>query len=962
MLAKPSAYKNILLTFSGIFLIQLSIAQTNVWDGSASNLWNNPANWSLNVTPKVGHDVVIPISANISLNSTPQTLKSLTVSGGATVSLTATGGTRTLTLSNPGAAGLDVQVGSTLTIQGTGTTAIRIQFSGAGTLGNIAGTLNLEAGGAGGFYSATNSITTVTGTLKRVKGTIVSNDINLTIADGGTYQHALNGGAIPVASWGFGSFLNLTGLTTTYPTGMGQIFGSVIFSSTLTSNVFMNSDLFASADLTLSNTGAGSMILNNRTVFLSITVGGTFTQNSGTFILVNSTGESTLDIGGNFTLNGGSFIEKNAAGNATLNIAGTMTIAGGLFDQRAASNVANSSVNVFGNFVLTGGVYDMNGVNNTPGYLTVFGDFSYTGGSLTETAAGTSNGQVIFGGFIQTFTSGGAVNPTSIIHYTINPGVVLQFADPSTIITGAGSFSTSAGSTLGITSAQGIAVTGATGNVQVTGTRTYATGTSYIYNGTTDQVAGTGLSQHPAEFITIENAGNTVTLSGNVVATADLVISNGTLSASSFNLTIGGEWVNLGDFIPGTGKVTLNGAGVQNISGATTTTFNTLELAKTTGTVLLNQDILINSALNLDVVLDIGNFNLTMGNTAQNIGTVTGTFGPTKMIVASGSGEVRKNATSAAQATYAFPIGDNSGTEEFSPVGILFSGGTYNGYVAVKVVDDKHPNNLNITDYLTRYWIITQTGFSGFTAQAGFNYVDDDIVGTETEIRLGEWTGAEPWLRFDPSIDPSLNALGATLTVFGEMSGLSVSEALPIHFGSIRGWAPNSSSINVEWKILGETGTSHYEIEKLQSANNFVKIGTQEAGNSGLDVTYSFTDLSPLTGDNFYRIKGIELTGEITYSPVVRVKINGSGAREMKIYPNPVKGNSLAISLQNFKAGKYEMTITNNLGQVIYSRGIDQPAGTTTITVPLNNALARGMYRLRLTNGEDTYISSFIKE
>ena len=37
----------------------VAMGQTNTWDGSSSNNWNTPANWSLNQVPTSAHDVVI---------------------------------------------------------------------------------------------------------------------------------------------------------------------------------------------------------------------------------------------------------------------------------------------------------------------------------------------------------------------------------------------------------------------------------------------------------------------------------------------------------------------------------------------------------------------------------------------------------------------------------------------------------------------------------------------------------------------------------------------------------------------------------------------------------------------------------------------------------------------------------------------------------------------------------------
>lgn len=93
----------------------VAMGQTNTWDGSSSNNWNTPANWSLNQVPTSAHDVVIDINANISVNTGSITINSLAISNGASVTLTASGSARTITIDNNGSF---IESGSTLTLQG----------------------------------------------------------------------------------------------------------------------------------------------------------------------------------------------------------------------------------------------------------------------------------------------------------------------------------------------------------------------------------------------------------------------------------------------------------------------------------------------------------------------------------------------------------------------------------------------------------------------------------------------------------------------------------------------------------------------------------------------------------------------------------------------------------------------------------------------------------------------------
>ena len=250
-----------------------------------------------------------------------------------------------------------------------------------------------------------------------------------------------------------------------------------------------------------------------------------------------------------------------------------------------------------------------------------------------------------------------------------------------------------------------------------------------------------------------------------------------TFNAGGYDHSIKGDWDNSGTFIPGSNSITFNGDSIQNIKGGSVTTFNKLTVSG--AGILLAQDVVINSTL----TLGSGNFNLglktlTMGPASGPIGG--GPFSVTHMIIADGGGEVRKAATSAAQAGFVFPIGDNTPLPGYTPVTLTFSGGSYAGYAGVKVADLKHPRNANITDYLSRYWTISQSGYTGFSATVAVTYLDSggqtDVVGDEASILMGEWVGTTPWLLFPSSIDTARNTLTATgVTSFGDFSGIDSS-------------------------------------------------------------------------------------------------------------------------------------------------------------------------------------------
>lgn len=498
------------------FLFFTASAQ-KTWDGGGDGVnWESANNWNPNGVPGTNDDVLLNVGVNISIGNS-YTIRSLRVNNNASVLFTANGGNRTITLGNTGN---EIEAGSSLTLRGGsggGGRTMTLAFSGSNRTFSIAGSLVLTNVQGGGILNLQNSITTVTGLLKNetssngTNGQITnSSTTRLIFETNGTYEHNINGGTIPTATWDANSNCNLTGLTGSYPSNMGQNFGNVNFQLNTGSDIVFNSNLTCQGNLSISNANAGGTLrLTDNNTNRTISVGGNLTHTSGEFRHSNSGGSGDISVQGNFIKSGsGEYIIVSGSGNSTLTVAGNIIISGG--------SVVLSE-------------------DNGTGTLNVAGDFTHTGGIISETAAGPGN--IVFSGnSMQTYTSGGTV--TGTINYRVFTGSYLQMAAAATQVTGGGTFVVESGATLGIRATDGIAITGAAGQVQVTGTRTFTTGANYIYNGTAVQTTGTGLTQNTPADLTIHNAAG-VTLSAATTISGLLSMTSGTLNMANTNLTVG---------------------------------------------------------------------------------------------------------------------------------------------------------------------------------------------------------------------------------------------------------------------------------------------------------------------------------------------------------------------------------------------------------------------------------------
>jgi hypothetical protein len=369
----------------------------------------------------------------------------------------------------------------------------------------------------------------VNGTLLN-SGTITSIG-KLTFNSGSVYEHAQDGGTIPIATWAVDSDCNITGIISTAPTFplLTQPFGNVTYNCP-----GQNTDYISLAgglkniagNFTLISTGGGQNDLRlGQSTPGDLTVGGNFIQTGGTFLIIGNPGSAMarkMTIGKDFLLENGSFAMSYLDGAATLDVGGNFTSYGAFYF--AYNSTTPDIINITGNCSIAGGTFEMSRTSAI-GTLNVGGNFSHITGTINETSTGS--GAIVFkGSGIQTYTSGGTLDGT--INFTVNNGSTLQMGTgsvPAVISSGStGTFTLASGATLGITSPLGITADGLSGNIQVAGTRIYNSGASYIYNGSGGQVSGNGLP------MTV----NSLTVSG----LSDLSLSGSSLTVTN-DITIG---------------------------------------------------------------------------------------------------------------------------------------------------------------------------------------------------------------------------------------------------------------------------------------------------------------------------------------------------------------------------------------------------------------------------------------
>jgi type IX secretion system substrate protein len=200
------------------------------------------------------------------------------------------------------------------------------------------------------------------------------------------------------------------------------------------------------------------------------------------------------------------------------------------------------------------------------------------------------------------------------------------------------------------------------------------------------------------------------------------------------------------------------------------------------------------------------------------------------------------------------------------------------------------------------------------------------------------------------------------VTAFSPFSLANTTEnqnPLPVTFGNLKGYAKNAG-IQIDWTIYNESNVDHYEIERsVNGVQQFTTVGQTAAHNTGSKLDYQWLDATPINGNNFYRIKTVDLDGKISYSIILKVSLNHSG-KDISIYPNPVQKGYVSFQSSDLQKGTYTLKIFNSNGQEVYKQEFVHEGGAISQTISLPGRVKPGMYNLQLKNGNDVTNKTFI--
>lgn len=184
-----------------------------------------------------------------------------------------------------------------------------------------------------------------------------------------------------------------------------------------------------------------------------------------------------------------------------------------------------------------------------------------------------------------------------------------------------------------------------------------------------------------------------------------------------------------------------------------------------------------------------------------------------------------------------------------------------------------------------------------------------------------------------------------------DVSVTTSSNPLPVVLTSFRAKEQENSTL-LTWSTAMETNSSAFGVERSTTGKTWRTIGNVEAqASSNLITNYNYSDISPVFGQNLYRLKMEDRDGSFSYSSIESVRFTGKGG--VKLFPNPVS-DFVEIETADWSAVS-SICLYDMAGRIL-SR-VDRKTDSEQLAPKLDlRSFPSGIYRVGLIrfNGEST--------
>jgi hypothetical protein len=148
----------------------------------------------------------------------------------------------------------------------------------------------------------------------------------------------------------------------------------------------------------------------------------------------------------------------------------------------------------------------------------------------------------------------------------------------------------------------------------------------------------------------------------------------------------------------------------------------------------------------------------------------------------------------------------------------------------------------------------------------------------------------------------------------------------------------------LSWLSNGGLKNDYFVVERSSATSDFESIQVVNAKTAAADLKdYTFVDANPVEGDNFYRIKTVQMNGDVSISDIKTLTFGK--VQDVRIFPNPAS-DFIDVDLKVYEGKQVNIFMYNAMGKLINTTNVES-ATSAPQHIEIDN-LTAGPYLIRI--------------
>jgi hypothetical protein len=184
-----------------------------------------------------------------------------------------------------------------------------------------------------------------------------------------------------------------------------------------------------------------------------------------------------------------------------------------------------------------------------------------------------------------------------------------------------------------------------------------------------------------------------------------------------------------------------------------------------------------------------------------------------------------------------------------------------------------------------------------------------------------------------------------------------VPSPLPVSLNNYNAKLQTDGTVLLTWNTFSEQNNDCFQLSRSTDGKNFAVINTIKGkGTTTQRSLYNYTDKTPKSGENYYKLVQVDLDGTRTEKGIRVVNFNFTESSNITVYPNP---SSSTLNVE-FEANTYtSISIIDLTGKEILKKEIAKTDNKVSLDV---TKLTNATYIIKLQGDNGSMVRKFVKE